>query len=65
MRSYEQPKGSIQTLATGLTMVGLVISALAAVFDAASWIRWVGLVLLLAGVLLSISLLFAQWRKQR
>ena len=50
-------QGPIQSLATALFFAGLGLSA---VLDTA----WIGISLMVFGVLISISLLFVQWRKE-
>ncbi len=59
MRSYEPPKGPLPLLATVLFVVGLALASLLG----KPW-TWIGIVVMVAGVLLSISLLVAQARSK-
>lgn len=60
---HEMPKGPIQTLATGLFFAGIGLYLVLDVFLDVT--PWVGLSLMAAGVLLSISLLLVQWRAKQ
>lgn len=59
MRSYETPRGPLNLLATVLFFVGLALSV---VLDGTPWI---GIVLMVVALLLSIALLFVRWRRER
>jgi len=59
MRNYEPPKGPIQGFATLLFLVGV------GVYFVVDDVPWIGIGMMLAGIMLSISLLFAQWRRDR
>jgi hypothetical protein len=57
MRTYQSPQGPMQMLATVLFLVGL---ALAAIVNP----PWIGIAVMLTGIVLSLSMLFAQWRSK-